>query len=87
MGFGGFGGIVKSVSKAFGGVSKFFGNMNPLVSLGVSLFLTWVLRPKVPDMPDFGTNSFDDFERGLLINKQSNDANIPVIWRKTYRRN
>jgi len=80
MGFGGFGGIVKSVSKAFGGVSKFFGNMNPLVSLGVSLFLTWVLRPKVPDMPDFGTNSFDDFERGLLINKQSNDANIPVIY-------
>ena len=80
MGFGGFGGIVKSVSKAFGGVSKFFGNMNPLVSLGVSLFMTWVLRPKVPDMPDFGTNSFDDFERGLLINKQSNDANIPVIY-------
>jgi hypothetical protein len=23
---------------------------------------------------------FDDFERGLLINKQSNDANIPVIY-------
>ncbi len=80
MGFGGFGGIVKSVSKAFGGVSKFFGNMNPLVSLGVTLFMSWVLRPKVPEIEDFGTNSFDDFERGLLINKQSNDSNIPVIY-------
>ena len=76
MGFGGFGGIIKSITKSK--VFSFFSN--PLVSLGVTLFMTWVLRPKVPDMPDFGTNSFDDFERGLLINKQSNDANIPVIY-------
>ncbi len=74
--FGGFGGIVKAVTKAVG----FFKNMNPLVSLGVTLFLAWVLRPKVPEIEDFGTNEFDDFERGLLINKQSNDANIPVIF-------
>ena len=72
----GWGSIVKAVTK----VTGFFKNMNPLVSLGVTLFLSWVLRPKVPDMPDFGTNSFDDFERGLLINKQSNDSNIPVIY-------
>ena len=44
------------------------------------LFLAWVLRPKVHEIEDFGTNEFDDFERGLLINKQSNDANIPVIY-------
>ena len=56
----------------------FFGN--PLINLGVTLFLAWVLRPKVPEIEDFGTNEFDDFERGLLINKQSNDANIPVIY-------
>ena len=54
--------------------------VNPFVSLGVSLFLSWILRPKVPEIEDFGTNSFDDFERGILLNKQSNDANIPVIY-------
>ena len=42
---------------------------NPLVSLGVSLFLAWILRPKVPEIEDFGTNEFDDFERGILLNK------------------
>jgi hypothetical protein len=75
MGFR-FGGIIKAVSK----VTGFLKNMNPLVSLGVTLFLAWVLRPKVPEIEDFGTNEFDDFERGILLNKQSNDANIPVIY-------
>ena len=75
MGFS-FGGIVKAVTK----VTGFFKNMNPLVSLGVTLFLSWVLRPKVPEIEDFGTNEFDDFERGILVNKQSNDANIPIIY-------
>ena len=78
------GGVVKSVvnvgKKAVGALSGFIGGGNPLVSLGVSLFLGWVLRPKVPDIPDFGTNEFDDFEKGILVNKQSNDANIPVIY-------
>ena len=74
---GGFvGKVVGTVAKA----SKFFGNMNPLVSLGITLFISWALRPKVPDIPDFGTNQFDDFERGILLNKQSNDSNIPVIY-------
>jgi len=76
MGFGGFGGIVKAVTKAV----SFFKSANPLVSLGVTLFLAWVLRPKVPEIEDFGTNEFDDFERGILLNKQSNDAIIPVIY-------
>jgi hypothetical protein len=70
------GGFVKAVTS----VSKFFKNMNPLVSLGITLFISWALRPKVPEIQDFGTNQFDDFERGLLINKQSNDSNIPVIY-------
>jgi len=74
---GGFvGKVIGTVAKA----SKFFGNMNPLVSLGITLFISWALRPKVPEIQDFGTNQFDDFERGLLINKQSNDSNIPVIY-------
>jgi len=66
--------IVKPATKIFG----FFNN--PLISLGATLFLSWALRPKTPDIPDFATNSFDDFERGLLLNKQSNDSNIPVIY-------
>ena len=64
--------VTKPLTKALG--------LNPFVALGISLFLSWILRPKVPEMEDFGTNSFDDFERGLLVNKQSNDANIPVIY-------
>ena len=76
MRFGGFGGIVKAVTKAV----SFFKGANPLVQLGVTLFLAWILRPKVPEIEDFGTNEFDDFERGLLVNKQSNDSNIPVIF-------
>ena len=72
-------GLKKLVSKFIPKpVANFFSN--PLVSLGVSLFLAWVLRPKVPEIEDFGTNEFDDFERGILLNKQSNDANIPVIY-------
>jgi hypothetical protein len=69
----------KFVGKVISPVAKVFG-INPFVALGISLFLSWILRPKVPEIEDFGTNSFDDFERGLLINKQSNDSNIPVIY-------
>ena len=74
----GFGSIVRSVARVVTRATSFF--QNPLVSLGVTLFLAWVLRPKVPEIEDFGTNEFDDFERGLLVNKQSNDSNIPVIY-------
>ena len=72
-------GLKKFVKKYIQPVVSFFTG-NPLVSLGVTLFLAWALRPKVPEIEDFGTNEFDDFERGILLNKQSNDANIPVIF-------
>ena len=72
-------GFKKFLSKVASPVLKFLG-VNPLVALGVSLFLAWALRPKVPEIEDFGTNEFDDFERGILLNKQSNDANIPIIY-------
>jgi predicted phage tail protein len=72
-------GLKKFVKKFVQPVISFFTG-NPLVSLGVTLFLAWALRPKVPEIEDFGTNEFDDFERGILLNKQSNDANIPVIY-------
>ena len=70
------GGFVRAVTS----IAKIFTGGNPLVSLGISLFMSWALRPKVPEIPDFGTNEFDDFERGILVNKQSNDSNIPVIY-------
>ena len=34
----------------------------------------------VPDIPDFGDSDFDQFEKGILVNKQSNDASIPVVY-------
>jgi len=71
--------VVSTVAKVAPKAIKLFGG-NPLISLGATLFLSWALRPKVPDIPDFATNSFDDFEKGLLVNKQSNDSNIPVIY-------
>ena len=68
------------IGKLFSKVVSVFTGGNPLVNLGITLFLAWILRPKVPEIEDFGTNEFDDFERGILLNKQSNDANIPVIY-------
>jgi hypothetical protein len=73
------GGIIKKIIKPIIRIiPKFISN--PIVGIGVSLFLSWILRPKVPDIEDFGTNQFDDFERGILVNKQSNDSNIPIIF-------
>ena len=34
----------------------------------------------MPEIPDFGTSDFDDTEKGILVNKQSNDASIPVVY-------
>ena len=45
----------------------------------VSKAFSWI-APKPPEIPDFGTTDFDDFEKGILLNKQSNDANIPVVY-------
>ena len=40
--------------------------------------ISWLIP--TPDIPDFGQSEFDDFEKGILINKQSNDASIPVVY-------
>ena len=45
----------------------------------ISKALSWI-APKPPEIPDFGTTDFDDFETGILLNKQSNDANVPIIY-------
>ena len=44
----------------------------------VTKAISWVIP--TPDIPDFGQTEIDDFETGILINKQSNDAAIPVIY-------
>jgi hypothetical protein len=53
---------------------------NKVVALIATLAIAWLFRPKVPEIPDFGLNEADDFETGVLLNKQSNDSNIPVIY-------
>ena len=81
------GGIVKSVVKAVSSVAKvvrvgkFLSSINPFVALGVFAVGWLFMRSlKQPDVPDFGTNDFEQQERGILLNKQSNNSNIPVIY-------
>ena len=69
--------IIKPVVKVF---NMFSGNFNPFVALGV-MAIGWLFaRSMRPDVPDFGTNDFEETERGILVNKQSNNACIPVIY-------
>jgi len=67
-------GIAKPIVKVFGFVN------NPVTALITTLAIGWLFRPKKPEVNDFGVSSYDDFEKGLLINKQSNDASIPVVY-------
>jgi hypothetical protein len=64
----GFGSVFKSITKIITAPIKI-----------VTKALSW-LAPKPPEIPDFGITEFDDFETGILVNKQSNDANIPIIY-------
>jgi len=80
------GGVVKSITKAVKSVVKvvrvfnFVKNLNPWVALGV-FAVGWLFsKSRKPDIPDYGTNDFDATEKGILVNKQSNDANIPVVY-------
>jgi hypothetical protein len=44
----------------------------------VSKALSWIMPQ--PEIPEFGETDFDTFEKGILLNKQSNDANIPIVY-------
>ena len=70
---------VKKVFKAVR-VFNFLRNINPWVALGIFAVGWLAFRSRKPDAPDFGTSDFDDTEKGILLNKQSNDASIPVIY-------
>ena len=80
--------VAKGVVKAVSGVAKvvratnFLSKINPFVALGV-FAVGWLFMRTMkqqPDVPDFGTNEFEEQERGILLNKQSNNANIPVVY-------
>jgi hypothetical protein len=42
----------------------------------VSKFIGWLIP--IPEVPDFDTNA--ETEKGVLINKSSNNAQIPVVY-------
>ena len=74
--------VVAPVKKVFKAVrvANFLGNINPFVAIGV-LAIGWLfIRSRKPEVPDFGTNDFEETERGILVNKQSNNASIPVVY-------
>ena len=64
------------------GFGSFFKAVTKIITAPIKIItkaLSWIM-PKPPEIPDFGTTDFDDFEQGILLNKQSNDANIPVVY-------
>tara|TARA_R100001440_G_scaffold44339_1_gene64092 strand:- start:889 stop:3819 length:2931 start_codon:yes stop_codon:yes gene_type:complete len=44
----------------------------------VEKVIGWLID--IPDIPDFGDDEFDQSEKGILVNKQSNDASIPIVY-------
>tara|TARA_Y100001938_G_scaffold76498_1_gene105849 strand:- start:3447 stop:5600 length:2154 start_codon:yes stop_codon:yes gene_type:complete len=56
------------------------GKFNPFVSLGIFAIGWLFTRSLKPEVPDFGTNDFEETERGILLNKQSNNSSIPVVY-------
>ena len=82
-------GILKSIKKTFKKASKafkvakvfnFLGSLNPWVALGVFAIGWLFMSNRRPDMPDFGDSDFNNFEKGVLLNHQSNDQSIPVVY-------
>ena len=67
------------LGSAFKSATKFVRRVVTAPIKIISKALSWI-APKPPEIPDFGTTDFDDFEKGILLNKQSNDASIPVIY-------
>ena len=71
--------VIDKGKKAVGIVTGILtGGFNPWVALGV-FAIGWLFSRK-PDIPDFGDNEFNNYEKGVLLNKQSNDACIPVVY-------
>ena len=76
MGF--FKSVTRIVKKAAKVITPFL-RMNPKLAI-LAIAATWLFGSllRKQDNPDFGDTEFDNFEKGILVNKQSNDATIPV---------
>ena len=76
------GSVVRAVSNVVKVVRavNFLGKINPFVALGVFAVGWLFMRSRKPEVPDFGTNDFEETERGVLLNKQSNNASIPIVY-------
>ena len=67
------GGVVRSIKKAVKSVVKTAVNV-------VQKAVSWI-TPSFPTFDaSFGDTPMDNYEKGILLNKQSNDASIPVIY-------
>ena len=73
---------IKSVAKVFKvtKVFKFLKNLNPWIVLAVFAIGWLFLSNRRPDRPDFGDSDFNNYEKGILLNHQSNDQSIPVVY-------
>ena len=78
MGF--FKSVTRIVKKAAKVITPFL-RMNPKLAI-LAIAATWLFGSllRKQDNPDFGDTEFDNFEKGILVNKQSNDATIPVVY-------
>ena len=84
------GGVVSAVSGAFESARKVItatktfnflkGKINPWVALGVFAIGWLFVSNRRPDRPDFGDSDFNNYEKGVLLNHQSNDQSIPVVY-------
>jgi len=66
------------IKKLFKKAVKIFTAPFKIVSKIISKAISWLIP--TPDIPDFGVGEFDDFEKGILLNKQSNDASVPIVY-------
>ena len=74
--------VFKSATKVFRVVRalKFLSNLNPYVALAVFAIGWLYMSNRKPDRPDFGDSDFNNYEKGILLNHQSNDQSIPVVY-------
>ena len=82
MGFNPFKVVTKAVTSAVKVVTKVFklATQNPYVALAVFAIGWLFMSNRRPDIPDFGDSDFNNFEKGILLNHQSNDQSIPLVY-------
>ena len=82
------GGIIDTAKDIFSSAAgyivkkKIFSKLpfNPWIALGVFAIGWLYFSSRRPENPDFGDSDFNSFEKGILLNHQSNDMSIPVVY-------